>query len=130
VRLLGGIAHADLPAVIGAADVMALASTSEGLANAWLEALACGTPIVITDAGGAREVVRTRDAGRIVAGNPATIAVGIADLLANPPATVAVRAAASSFTWDANRKALVDHLTGLVARGRRRTIRRSQASNG
>ncbi|WP_293877512.1 MULTISPECIES: glycosyltransferase [unclassified Sphingomonas] len=130
VRLLGGIPHADLPAIIGAADVMALASTSEGLANAWLEALACGTPIVISDAGGAREVVRTRDAGRIVASNPANIAVGIAEVLANPPLPEAVRATAASFTWEANRAALVDHLTGLVARGRRRTVRRGQASRG
>lgn len=130
VRLLGGVAHADLPAIVAAADVMALASTSEGLANAWLEALACGTPIVISDAGGAREVVRTRDAGRIVASNPANIAVGIADVLANPPVPEAVRAAATAFTWEANRAALVDHLTGLVARGRRRTVRRGQASRG
>jgi teichuronic acid biosynthesis glycosyltransferase TuaC len=44
-RLLGALPHADLPALLGAADVMALASASEGLANAWVEALACGTPI-------------------------------------------------------------------------------------
>jgi ABC-type amino acid transport system permease subunit len=36
------------------------------LANAWVEALACGTPIVITNAGGAREVLTDTNAGRIV----------------------------------------------------------------
>ncbi len=130
VRLLGGVPHADLPAIIGAADVMALASTSEGLANAWVEALACGTPIVISDAGGAREVVKTRDAGRIVGHDPDAIAVGIADLLADPPTAAAVRSAAEPFTWAANTAALIDHLSGLVARGRRRTIRPRQASRG
>lgn len=130
VRLLGGIPHGELATIIAAADVMALASTSEGLANAWLEALACGTPIVITDAGGARDVVRTRDTGRIVAADPAAIAGAIAELLANPPAFEAVRAAAAPFTWEANRTALVDHLTGLVARGRRRTVRPRQAFRG
>ena len=130
VRLLGSIPHPELPAVVGAADVMALASASEGLANAWLESLACGTPIVISDAGGAREVVRTRDAGRIVMGNPANIAVGIGELLANPPTADAVRSAAAAFTWEANRVALIDHLTGLVARGRRRTVRPRQAFRG
>ena len=52
-----------LPAVLSAADAMVLPSASEGLANAWVEALACGCPLVITDAGGAREVV-TEPAGR------------------------------------------------------------------
>src|SRR3546814_1697639 len=43
VRLLGAVPHADLPRLIAAADVSALASSSEGLANAWVESLACGT---------------------------------------------------------------------------------------
>ena len=109
---------------------MALASSSEGLANAWVEALACGTPIVISDAGGAREVVTTRDAGRIVASNPANLAVAIGDLLAHLPASANVRAAALPFTWSANAAGLRDHLAGLVARGRRRTVRSRQASSG
>lgn len=130
VRLLGSVPHDRLPGIVGAADVMALASTSEGLANAWVEALACGTPIVISEAGGAREVVTTRDAGRIVPGNPANIAAAIGDLLAFPPEPAAVRAAALPFTWAANSAALHDHLAGLVARGRRRTVRSRQASSG
>ncbi|WP_157085502.1 glycosyltransferase, partial [Sphingomonas adhaesiva] len=97
-----------------AADVMALPSSSEGLANAWVESLACGTPIVITDVGGARDVVRDRDAGRIVARDPAAFAGAIGDLLAHPPARDAVRAHALGFTWDANAEALHAHLAGLV----------------
>ena len=50
-----------LPALLSAADAMVLPSASEGLANAWIEALACGTPLVITDVGGAREVVTGPD---------------------------------------------------------------------
>ena len=130
LRLLGSVAHDALPAIVGAADVMALASVSEGLANAWLEALACGTPIVICDAGGAREVVTSREAGRIVAGDPADLAAAIRDLLDHPPAPEAVRAAAVPFTWAANTAALTEHLTGLVARGPRRAVRVRQASRG
>ncbi len=115
VRFLGDVAHAALPAIIGAADVMALASASEGLANAWVEALACGTPIVITDAGGAREVVRSPAMGRVALRDSMAFAAAIADLLADPPATDAVRAGAAPFTWEANRDSLFDHLTGLVA---------------
>lgn len=128
VRLLGSVPHAALPDIIGAADVMALASASEGLANAWVEALACGTPVVISDAGGAREVVTTRDAGRVVAGDTAGFAAAIGELLTHPPASDAVRTAALPFTWAANTAALYDHLAGLVARGRRRTVRSRQLS--
>ncbi len=84
LHLLGSVPHADLPAFCAAADVMALASASEGLANAWLEALACGTPIVISDAGGAREVVTNRSAGRIVARSPAAFCDGDRSLARRP----------------------------------------------
>ncbi|HXH14846.1 MAG TPA: glycosyltransferase [Sphingomonas sp.] len=116
VRLLGSVPHADLPALIAAADVTALASTSEGLANAWVESLACGTPIVITDAGGAREVVTSRDAGRVTIGDPLAFAAAISDLLNDPPSQEATRATAAKFTWPANTAALYAHLTALVAR--------------
>lgn len=115
VRLAGSVPHAELPALLAAADVMALASASEGLANAWVEALACGVPIVITEAGGARELVTEPDHGRIVARNATAFAAAIADLLARPPAPEAVRQGALPFTWEANSTALVAHLRGLVA---------------
>lgn len=114
VRLLGAVPHGDLPRLIAAADVMALASASEGLANAWVEALACGTPIVITDAGGAAEVVTDPAYGRIVERTPAAFAAAIAALLADPPSSAMVRAGAERFTWAANTQALFDHLAGLV----------------
>jgi teichuronic acid biosynthesis glycosyltransferase TuaC len=115
VRLLGAVPHGELPSLFAAADVMALASSSEGLANAWVEALACGTPIVITAAGGAGEVVTDAAYGRIVDRTPHAFAAAIAELLAALPAPHAVRAGAARFTWAANTAALVDHLSGLVS---------------
>ena len=114
VRLFGAVAHADLPDILAAADVMALASSSEGLANAWVEALACGTPIVIPDAGGAREVVTSAAAGRIALRDPLAFAAAIAGLLADPPAQADTRAMAARFTWDANAAGLAEHLRSLV----------------
>ena len=101
VRLLGSVAHDDLPTLLAAADVMALASSSEGLANACVEALACGTPIVVTEAGSARDVVTSAAAGRVVAREPA-----------DPPDQAAV--AAARFSWEVNGASLRDHLDGLV----------------
>lgn len=114
VRLLGSVPHAELPRLLAAADVMALASASEGLANAWVEALACGTPIVITAAGGAQEVVTAPSAGRIAAREPTAFAAAIAELLAESPDPLAVREHARRFTWDENARALRAHLENLV----------------
>ena len=115
VRLLGSVAHADLPRWLAAAHATALASSSEGLANAWIESLACGTPIVIPDAGGAREVVTDAAAGRIVARTPEAFAAALRALIADPPAATDTRRHAERFTWAANTAALHDHLSGLIA---------------
>lgn len=116
VRLLGHLPHADLPRLFAAADVFALASASEGLANVWVEALACGTPIVITDVGGAREVVTSASAGRIVDSTAKAIAGGILDILGSPPGQGDVVAQVEAFSWERNRDALYAHLDGLVRR--------------
>jgi teichuronic acid biosynthesis glycosyltransferase TuaC len=118
VVLAGAVPHADLPALIAGADVMALASASEGLANAWVEALACGTPLVVTDVGGARDVVTGPAAGRIAARTPEAFADAIAALLADPPAPDAVAAHAAGFSWEANAAQLHAHLAALVQASR------------
>jgi teichuronic acid biosynthesis glycosyltransferase TuaC len=114
VRLLGPQPHEALPALAAAADVGVLVSASEGLANAWVESLACGTPLVLSDVGGARELVDRPEAGRIVAREPGAIAVAVKALLAAPSDPHAVRAAAERFTWDTNAAALRAHLAGLI----------------
>ena len=114
VRLLGRMPHEALPAWGAAADVGVLVSSSEGLANAWVESLACGAPVVISEAGGARELVDRPAAGRIVPREPLAIAAAVAGLLADPPAPDAVRACAARFTWEANAAALRDHLAGMT----------------
>lgn len=116
VRFLGAVDHATLPLLLAAADAMVLPSEREGLANAWIEALACGTPLVIPDIGGAREVLDSPAAGRIVERTPDAIAAGLADVLANPKPQDEVAASAARFSWDANAAALADIYGGLVGR--------------
>lgn len=106
VQFLGAVSHEALPVLLSAADVMVLPSEREGLANAWIEALACGTPLVIPPIGGAGEVIRCAAAGRLAERTPAAIAAAIADLLAAPPAQADVAACAARFSWDANAAAL------------------------
>jgi len=116
VRLAGARPHEDLPALFAAADVMVLPSSSEGLANVWVEALACGTPIVIADVGGAREVIDRPEAGLIADRTPDAIAEAVRRLLASPPDRQATRATAERFTWETNGAALERHLSALVER--------------
>ena len=115
VHLLGSVRHEVLPQLLSAADAMVLPAASEGLANAWVEALACGTPIVIADAGGAHELVESPAAGRIVVRNPEAIAAGIAEVLAAPPPQETVAATVERFSWEANAAALAGYYDTLIA---------------
>lgn len=115
VHFLGSLEPAMLPPLYTAADAMVLPSASEGLANAWIEALACGTPLVITDAGGAREVVQGPAAGVIVARTPRAVRDGIALVLQRPRDPETVAASVEDFSWKANGKALAAYYDGLVA---------------
>lgn len=114
VRFLGSVAHGDLPALLAAADALVLPTTSEGLANVWVESLACGVPVVTTDIGGAREAIDRPAAGRLVARDPAAFADAIRAILAAPPAPADVRVSAERFSWGRNAAALAAHLRSVV----------------
>lgn len=102
VHFLGQVSHDALPLLMGAADAVILPSEREGLANVWIEALACGAPLVIPDIGGAREVVSSPMAGRIAERSPAAIAAAVAELLATPMEQADVAAQVAGFSWEAN----------------------------
>jgi glycosyltransferase involved in cell wall biosynthesis len=73
VRLLGR--RADVRDLYHLADVNVVASHREGFSNVVLEAMAAGTPQVLTDVGGNAEAVGTSGAGLLVpAGEPQTLA--------------------------------------------------------
>jgi glycosyltransferase involved in cell wall biosynthesis len=56
-RLILAGPSADVPAVMNALDVHVLPSRAESLPVAVMEAMACGTPCVVTDVGDARRIV-------------------------------------------------------------------------
>lgn len=114
VRFMGALPQSVIADWLAAADVMALPSSSEGLANAWVEALASGTPVVTCDVGGARDVIAGPDAGRLVTRDAGVIAGAINELLTAPPEREVVTASVASISWDANTDALYAHLKALV----------------
>lgn len=101
VRLPGAVSHEAMPGIYTAADALVLASSREGWANVLLEAMACGTPVITSDAWGNPEVVRAREAGLVFQQNtPEGIAKAVRSFFTDPPERAAVRAYAEHFSWD------------------------------
>lgn len=116
VRLLGPVPADEVAPLLAAADVMALASEREGLANAWFEAMASGTPVVIPDVGGARQVLRgSQGAGLIARRTAEGFAAAIGALLSEPPEAKLVRAAVEPYSWAAHSAHLVAYYSRLIA---------------
>jgi glycosyltransferase involved in cell wall biosynthesis len=87
VRACFAGARADMADVLGCADVVVLASRSEGLPFTLLEAMALGKPVVATRVGGVPEVVEDGRSGRLVPPqDPAALASAVAAVLAAPDA--------------------------------------------
>ncbi|MEI8238683.1 MAG: glycosyltransferase [Actinomycetota bacterium] len=97
VRLLGH--RDDLGDLHSAADVFVLSSRVEGMPGALLEALAMGTPVVVTDIGPALDVVDAECALIVPVGSAAALADAVVACIADPAATAA-RVAAGSRRFD------------------------------
>lgn len=121
VHFLGQIGHDILPTLMCAADVVVLPSASEGLANVWIEALACGTPIVVPDIGGAAEVLHHHNGrqigGRMAARDPKAIASAVIDILSDQPSQQEVADTVTQFSWDTNAQNLVRLWQGVLDKG-------------
>lgn len=75
----------------GIANVVVLASRSEGSPNALLEAMAARVPVVATTVGGIPEIVRHGESAVLIPpGRPDALARAILDILANPARSAAM----------------------------------------
>lgn len=63
VVFLGSRSHDDLPAILQSSDIFVRASLSEGLGNAFLEAMAAGLPIIGTPVGGIPDFLTDGETG-------------------------------------------------------------------
>ena len=92
-----------IAALIAQADVALAPCPYETFALAALEALACGTPVVVADRGAAGELLGdvTTHGGRVVPPDPASFAAAVAELLRLPAGArrTAARARAEPFPW-------------------------------
>lgn len=118
VTFTGPVAPQDLKLVLGAADVFVLATANEGWANVFLEAMACGLPVVTTGVGGNAEVVCDPSLGIVVPfGDADALREAVARALQTPWDRERIVAYARSNTWDRRIAQLVAHFRGITANG-------------
>ena len=79
----------DVPEVLRALNVLVIPSTRhEGIPQIGLQALACQTPVIGSDAGGIPEIIREGETGRIFpAGNTRALAARLRETLEQPEPT-------------------------------------------
>jgi glycosyltransferase involved in cell wall biosynthesis len=106
----------DLARVMASAAVVCLPSFSEGFGLPALEAMACGTPVVVGDGGALPEVVG--DAGIVCAPEPGAIADGLRRALADPALGERGRARALAFPWSRTATGWLESLRRAVESGR------------
>lgn len=85
VRWLGRLPTAEVVSHLQAADAFLFSSLSEGIANAVLEAMACGLPVVTTSVGGMGEAVRDGVEGLLVPTYDASASAGALECLWHEP---------------------------------------------
>lgn len=116
VRFLGPVRPEELKVPLSAADVFVLSTRNEGWANVFLEAMACGLPVVTTDVGGNREVVASEEVGTIVPfGDPDALKVALEGALSREWDRDAIVAYAEQNAWDTRIPILRDRFARLAA---------------
>ncbi|HEX6230711.1 MAG TPA: glycosyltransferase family 4 protein [Actinomycetota bacterium] len=127
VTFAGEVSQSDLPRYFRAGDVFAMPCRSrlaglevEGWGIVFIEAAACGRPVVVGDSGGARESLVDGETGVLVDGRDVgAVADAVASLLADPARAHAMGAAGRSrversFTWSRAAAQLAAWLRGAT----------------
>jgi glycosyltransferase involved in cell wall biosynthesis len=83
VDFTGVMEHNEIPQYLTNSDIFVLPSSSEGMSNSILEAMACGLPIITTNVGGTKELIQNN--GLVLENNESeTIKEKILHYIQNP----------------------------------------------
>ena len=115
VLFAGAQPHDQLYRWLNAADIFCLATSNEGWANVFLEAMACGLPVVTTAVGGNPEVICSDDLGILVPfGDSEALKTAIESALLRNWDRNKIVDYASENTWDRRVALLLDRFRTLT----------------
>jgi glycosyltransferase involved in cell wall biosynthesis len=113
VRFTGPVPEAELVRLLQTAGVVAIPSLYEGFSLPAIEAMACATPLVTTDAGALPEVVGTEAGLRVRAGDVGELTAALLRVLDSPSLAAELgragrRRVLERFTWRATAQRTAD----------------------
>jgi glycosyltransferase involved in cell wall biosynthesis len=121
VRFTGPVPEAELVELFQRAAVVAIPSLYEGFSLPAVEAMACGTPLVTTDAGALPEVVGTKAGLRVRAGDVGELTAALQLVLDSPSLAEQLgragrRRVLDGYTWRATAQRTADWYAGILDR--------------
>lgn len=122
VRWLGSVARADMPSVFQNCDAFVLPSQWECFGVVYIEALACGKPLIATRCGGPEDIVMPLNGLLVPVGDASALALAM-DYLAGHAQTYDAQALRADFLARFSASAVIDRTEDWY----RRVIRRYQA---
>jgi len=127
VRFASGLADRELADLMGSAEVMCVPSLYEGFSLPTVEAMACGTPLVVSRAGAIPEVVGPDGlcADQVTPGDTEELTAALARLLDDPDRRAAMGEAGRArvlrqYSWSSVARSTADCYAEAVADGRAR----------
>ena len=120
ITFRGLIKHEQLPYFYSASDACVVPSYYESFGLVALESLACGTPVVATDVGDLKSIIRQGETGYVVTGNnPQDLADKINLLLSrsgqDANLALSIRASVERFSWPNIAEAVIRELSQVMA---------------
>ena len=117
VRFLGAYPSEQLKLPLSAADLFVLATANEGWANVFLEAMACGLPVITTEVGGNREVVNSPGLGTVVPfGDSAALLAALLEGFKTVWDRAFIIQYAQENAWDTRVKILVEEFQRIASK--------------
>lgn len=123
IHVLGSLAHDEMLSLFSQADVYCLPSKSEGFATTLLEAAACQCPIVMTNTGGASELICSDQYGILLPDSkPESIAAALNIALSDSAwrkqaGQLLKRRVQEQFDWDVTARRILNKLEELTGEG-------------